>query len=220
LQEVRKSGKSGVFFVDLEFKESKSIFHRLGVQSLPWIVHVNPNVAVGADGVIKFKQDDTVSAALYLDRLVAPPLQYHAKRVSSHAVQVCSKALKFGDSCWQMRHDDYGHHHWKAEDMAAFLRDKTGINIEKVDRPSFSRSGLFPVVFLAAVLALGAIAYNLYYAEFMKNLVLWTMGVLFVYWFSVSGGMHNIIRGVPLYYPDQEGKIKVSPAGVLSIAMA
>ncbi len=109
-----------------------------------------------------------------------------------------------------MRHDDYGHHHWKAEDMAAFLRDKTGINIEKIDRPSFMRSGWFPVVFLAAVLTLGAVAYNLYYAEFMKNLVLWTMGVLFVYWFSVSGGMHNIIRGVPLYYPDQEGKIKVS----------
>lgn len=113
-----------------------------------------------------------------------------------------------------MRHDDYGHHHWKAEDMAAFLRDKTGINIEKVDRPSFSRSPLFPVVFLAAVLVLGIVAYNLYYAEFMKNLVLWVMGVLFVYWFSVSGGMHNIIRGVPLYYPDQEGKIKVSPAMV------
>lgn len=93
--------------------------------------------------------------------------------------------------------------------MATFLRDKTGINIEKIDRPSFMRSGWFPVVFLAAVLTLGAVAYNLYYAEFMKNLVLWTMGVLFVYWFSVSGGMHNIIRGVPLYYPDQEGKIKV-----------
>lgn len=165
--EVKKSGKPGVFFVDLEFKESKAIFHRLGVQSLPWIVHVNPNLPVGADGVIKFKQDEV------------------------------------------MRHDDYGHHHWKAEDMAAFLRDKTGINIEKVDRPSFMRSGWFPVVFLAAVLTLGAVAYNLYYAEFMKNLVLWTMGVLFVYWFSVSGGMHNIIRGVPLYYPDQEGKIKV-----------
>lgn len=102
--------------------------------------------------------------------------------------------------------------------MAAFLRDKTGINIEKVERPSFMRSGLFPVVFLAAVLALGAIAYNLYYAEFMKNLVLWTLGVLFVYWFSVSGGMHNIIRGVPLYYPDQEGKIKVRPARMLQTA--
>lgn len=50
--------------MNLEFKESKAIFHRLGVQSLPWIVHVNPNVPVGADGVIKFKQEDVVSALL------------------------------------------------------------------------------------------------------------------------------------------------------------
>ena len=59
------------------------------------------------------------------------------------------------------------------------------------------------------VLAGGMLAYTLYYAPFMKNLGLWTAGVLFVYWFSVSGGMHNIIRGVPLYYPDQNGKVKV-----------
>ena len=32
----------------------------------------------------------------------------------------------------QMRHDTYGHHHWKADDMAAFLLDTTGIKIEKV----------------------------------------------------------------------------------------
>ena len=59
-----------------------------------------------------------------------------------------------------------------------------------------------------SLLAGGMLAYTLYYAPFMKNLGLWTAGVLFVYWFSVSGGMHNIIRGVPLYYPDQNGKIK------------
>ena len=58
-------------------------------------------------------------------------------------------------------------------------------------------------------------AYHLYYAPFMKNLGLWTAGVLFVYWFSVSGGMHNIIRGVPLYYPDQDGKVKVGHCPVL-----
>lgn len=49
--------------MDLEFKESKAIFHRLGVQSLPWIVHVNPHVHVGSDGVIKLKQEDVVSLA-------------------------------------------------------------------------------------------------------------------------------------------------------------
>ena len=71
------------------------------------------------------------------------------------------------------------------------------------------RSRLFPPVFVAAVLAMGFLAYTLYNAPFMKNLALWVLGVLVIYWFSVSGGMHNIIRGVPMYYPDQSGQIKV-----------
>ena len=71
------------------------------------------------------------------------------------------------------------------------------------------RSRLFPPVFVAAVLAMGFLAYNLYNAPFMKNLGLWVLGVLVIYWFSVSGGMHNIIRGVPMYYPDQSGQVKV-----------
>ena len=74
------------------------------------------------------------------------------------------------------------------------------------------RSRLFPPVFVAAVLTMGFLAYNLYYAPFMKNLALWVFGVLVIYWFSVSGGMHNIIRGVPMYYPDQNGQVKVVPS--------
>ncbi|CAK0762797.1 hypothetical protein CVIRNUC_002993 [Coccomyxa viridis] len=108
-----------------------------------------------------------------------------------------------------MRHDNYGHHIWKADDMAAFLLETTGIKIDKVEQPSFMRSRLFPPVFVAAVLAMGFLAYNLYNAPFMKNLGLWVFGVLVIYWFSVSGGMHNIIRGVPMYYPDQSGQVKV-----------
>lgn len=80
----------------------------------------------------------------------------------------------------------------------------------QIEQPSFMRSRLFPPVFVAAVLAMGFLAYNLYYAPFMKNLALWVLGVLVIYWFSVSGGMHNIIRGVPMYYPDTNGQIKVS----------
>lgn len=41
----------------------------------------------------------------------------------------------------QMRHDNYGHHHWKADDMAAFLLDTTGVKIDKVrQRPHGSET--------------------------------------------------------------------------------
>ena len=41
----------------------------------------------------------------------------------------------------QMRHDNYGHHIWKADDMAAFLLETTGIKIDKVSRLCLFRSG-------------------------------------------------------------------------------
>ena len=44
----------------------------------------------------------------------------------------------------QMRHDNYGHHHWKADDMAAFLLDTTGIKIEKVCRKVLAMSNAHP----------------------------------------------------------------------------
>ena len=65
-QELRKSGvgQGRVFLADVEFKESKQLFHRLGVASLPWIMHIGPSVNVGADGVIKIRPDDVVSVPM------------------------------------------------------------------------------------------------------------------------------------------------------------
>ena len=59
------------------------------------------------------------------------------------------------------------------------------------------------------VLAGGAYtAWLLYQAPFMRQLWIYLVGALFVFWFSVSGGMHNIIRGVPLYFFNQQGQAR------------
>jgi hypothetical protein len=60
LQALRASGEHSIFMADMEFKESKAVFHRLGVMSLPWVVHLGANLPVGQDGVIKFKHNDVV----------------------------------------------------------------------------------------------------------------------------------------------------------------
>ena len=80
----------------------------------------------------------------------------------------------------------------------------------EISKPSFLTSPVFPFVALA-VIALGTyVAYQLYYAEFMRNQLIWTTGTLFVFWFAVSGGMHNIIRGVPMYFFDPNaGKVQM-----------
>lgn len=49
----------------------------------------------------------------------------------------------------QMRHDDYGHQLWKAEEMATFVAERTGLRIDNIERPSFFRSAFFPPTALA-----------------------------------------------------------------------
>lgn len=74
-------------------------------------------------------------------------------------------------------------------------------------RPRFIFEGLHPLP--AQVLAGGAYtAWLLYQAPFMRQLWIYLLGALFVFWFSVSGGMHNIIRGVPLYFFNQQGQVR------------
>ena len=48
-----------------------------------------------------------------------------------------------------MRHDDYGHQLWKAEEMATFVAERTGLKIDNIERPSFFRSAFFPPTALA-----------------------------------------------------------------------
>lgn len=43
-----------------------------------------------------------------------------------------------------MRHEHYGHEIWSADDMASFLRDKTGLDVGKVRLPLPINSVCFP----------------------------------------------------------------------------
>ena len=57
-----------------------------------------------------------------------------------------------------------------------------------------------------------AIGLKLYYAPFMKHHAIWATAILAVYLFSVSGGMHNIIRGVPMQTFDRNtGQVRLAP---------
>ena len=93
------------------------------------------------------------------------------------------------------------------EDMVNWVKEKTGIDIGKVDKPTVAQAWWFPFFALAFLSSLLYIAYKLFYADFTKNLVLYALATLFVYWFSVSGGMHNIIRGMPMVTLDPNTKM-------------
>ena len=97
-------------------------------------------------------------------------------------------------------------HQATVDDIANWVKDKTGIDIGKVDRPTIFQAWWFPFVALSFLSSLAYIAYKMFYADFMRNLVIYALATLFVYWFSVSGGMHNIIRGMPMVTIDPNSK--------------
>lgn len=57
---------------------------------------------------------------------------------------------------------------------------------------------LFPVLALSFLACAAYVGWRLYNSPFMWQSWIYAAGVLIVFWFSVSGGMFNIIRGMPL----------------------
>jgi oligosaccharyltransferase complex subunit gamma len=87
---------------------------------------------------------------------------------------------------------------WTAEAIAEFVTERSGLPVGKIERSPLISARLMPVVSLAVLGGVGSVGYKLYYAPFMRHQALYAAGALVIYWFSVSGGMFNIIRGVPL----------------------
>lgn len=87
---------------------------------------------------------------------------------------------------------------WSALDVAAFVGDRTGLSPGDVVAESETpRSRFLPLITLGVVAALCAAGWRLYQAPLMHFAPLYAAGSLLVYWFAVSGGMYNIIRGAP-----------------------
>lgn len=85
-----------------------------------------------------------------------------------------------------------------AEEMVTFVRERTGHDIGRVDKPAATQSWWFPVVSVSFLSSVAYVGYKVMYADVMRNMLMYALATLFVYWFSVSGGMHNIIRGMPM----------------------
>ncbi|KAF6261066.1 hypothetical protein COO60DRAFT_821537 [Scenedesmus sp. NREL 46B-D3] len=96
---------------------------------------------------------------------------------------------------------------WPAEELLRCATGNTGLAGGEVDRPSALKHPLFPVALLAFIVVGGYAGWLAYNSPFVKITPLWALGALAVYWFATSGGMYNIIRGMPIYYRGQNGKL-------------
>eukprot|EP00878_Enallax_costatus_P013988 GHUV01014628.1.p1 GENE.GHUV01014628.1~~GHUV01014628.1.p1 ORF type:complete len:325 (+),score=65.92 GHUV01014628.1:255-1229(+) len=96
---------------------------------------------------------------------------------------------------------------WPAEDLIRCVSSSSGKAAGEVDRPSIVKNPLFPIGLLAFICVGGYTAWVVYNSPIVRITWLWALGALAVFWFATSGGMYNIIRGMPLYYTGPNGKL-------------
>ncbi len=107
-----------------------------------------------------------------------------------------------------MRHEAYGARHWAASDFASFLKDRApgaGAWVPSPPPPPSIAGPLTGVALLATAAALAKPAWRLYNSPLAASKGLQAAGALAVWWFAVSAGLYNIIRGMPLVAPGGRG---------------
>ncbi|EFJ30090.1 hypothetical protein SELMODRAFT_90202 [Selaginella moellendorffii] len=99
-----------------------------------------------------------------------------------------------------------------AEGMAAYVESKIRHKVGAIDRPPLVSRNQLLLVAAAAIVAAPYVLKKLLIEGKdtpFHNSKLWCVGALLVYFFSVAGGMHNIIRKMPLFMPDRNDPSKI-----------
>ncbi|KAK6917342.1 Oligosaccharyl transferase complex, subunit OST3/OST6 [Dillenia turbinata] len=149
---------SKLFFFDIEFKESQSSFALFGVNALPHIRLVNPNV----------------------------------------------ENVKNSD---QMDQGDFSR---LADSMAEFVGSKTRLNVGPIHRPPMLSSKQLGIIALFFIVWTPFMIKKVIAGDtLLHDWKIWMSGAVFVYFFSVSGTMHNIIRKMPMFLADRNDPNKL-----------
>lgn len=97
-----------------------------------------------------------------------------------------------------------------AKEFGAFLQERTGLNPGDLSAVgAASRSRFLPILTLAFLGGVCYVGWQLYKAPFMRWPQLYAAGAVGVYWFATSGGMYNIIRGVPMVGYDRKSSAAI-----------
>ncbi|KAL2561883.1 hypothetical protein GLYMA_20G141900v4 [Glycine max] len=146
-----------LFFCDIEFKESQLSFSQFGVNALPHIRLIGPNMG-----------------------------------------------LKDSESM------DQGDFSRLADSMAEFVESKTNLSVGPIHRPPlFSRNQLVLLTVFILLWIPFLLKKLLAGQTILHDPKVWLAGSVFVYFFSVSGAMHNIIRKMPMFLVDRNDPSKL-----------
>ncbi|KAG0501486.1 hypothetical protein HPP92_001558 [Vanilla planifolia] len=94
-----------------------------------------------------------------------------------------------------------------ADSMAEFVVAKTNLPVGPILRPPPVSPRQVAVILLVLAVASPFIIRKVIAGEtLLHDKRFWMAGAVFVYFFSVSGSMHNIIRNMPLMLTDRDGR--------------
>ncbi|TMW88251.1 hypothetical protein EJD97_018846 [Solanum chilense] len=92
-----------------------------------------------------------------------------------------------------------------AESMAEFVEAKTKLTVGPIHRPPMiSKKQMAVIIAAGLVLSPFLVKRVLSGGTLLHDKHVWMAGSIFVYFFSVSGAMHNIIRKMPMFMMDRE----------------
>lgn len=97
-----------------------------------------------------------------------------------------------------------------AESMAEFVESRAKISIGPLHRPPmFSGKQIAFFILLVLISAPFILKKIVAGQTFLHDYKFWLVGAIFVYFFSVAGTMHNIIRKMPMFITDRNDPSKL-----------
>lgn len=106
-----------------------------------------------------------------------------------------------------MRQSDFSR---LAESIAEFVEAKTGLPVGHIDRPPIVSGRQLGFLAAAMLVAAPFLILRVMKGDTpLHDPKVWVAMAVFVYFFSVSGAMHNIIRNMPMFLSDMEDPRKL-----------
>jgi oligosaccharyltransferase complex subunit gamma len=105
---------------------------------------------------------------------------------------------------------DQGDYSRLAESMAEFVEAKTRLSVGPIHRPPILSRNKIILIVVGVLIWLSFFVKKLLTGQtLLHDPRVWLAGSVFVYFFSVSGAMHNIIRKMPMFLVDRNDPSKL-----------
>ncbi|TXG47092.1 hypothetical protein EZV62_026386 [Acer yangbiense] len=116
-------------------------------------------------------------------------------------------AVSLKDDSIQMEQSDIAR---MAESMAEFIESRTKLTVGPIQRPPFLSKKQLGLIAVITLIWLPFVAKKIFAGEtLLHDRKIWLLGAVFIYFFSVSGAMHNIIRKMPMFLADRNDPDKL-----------